>query len=117
MSQAESSGSPSPLAWGGIGAETGVTEHFLLPARAPGLLRRLDSGYRWGNPVRPRLRRPGGGPLAPSPVCAPPPPQPARPLSRIPAPRLRPALARRRPWLNPFPAGPTAQNKMQESEG
>lgn len=50
VSQAESSGSPSSLARGGIRAETGVTEHFLLPAGAPGLLRGLDSGCGWGNP-------------------------------------------------------------------
>lgn len=61
VSQTESSGSPSPLARGGIRAETGVTEHFLLPAGAPGLLRGLDSGSGWGNP---RTAPPPLGPAA-----------------------------------------------------
>lgn len=61
VSQAESSSSPSPLAPGGIKAETGVTEHFLLPAGAPGLLRGLDSGCEWGNP---RTVPPPPGPAA-----------------------------------------------------
>lgn len=66
--------------------------------------------------MQPRLRQPGGRSLAGSPVCTPPPPQPGRPFSGIPAPR--PALARRRPWFNPFLAGRAAENEMKrEPEG
>lgn len=65
VSEAESHGSPSAPAGGGIGAGRGggvcvLTEHFLLPAGAPGLLRGEDSGWGWGwgwGPRRLRLRQ------------------------------------------------------------
>lgn len=88
VSQAESSGSPSPPARGGIRAETGVTKHFLLPAGAPGLLRGLDSGCGWGIPrTAPPPPGPAAGRLLGHRCARRPPPQVRAPLlSGIPAP-------------------------------